>query len=186
MYQSHGPAAHRSNRDHHYYVVTLLSKVAHYPSHALPQKPLRPEGVAHVGVVGGRRRADLAQCCKFVESRDRQYRVQVLLSVGRVDVKVAHANVAGPYRPRPHAIRRVGKPGILPLVSGSKGRSVFKASAAELTSDTAHFESGAARGVHGICVPPGKLAQRFIARFEIASRKRQESTVLATVIIVLR
>lgn len=70
----------------------------------LPGLPLR--------VMRRRRGADLAQFHKFVESLDQQYRVQVLLSVGRVGVKVAHPNVAGSYRPRQHAIRRVGKTGI--------------------------------------------------------------------------
>ena len=48
LYQSHGPAAHRSNRDQHHYVDMLLAKLPYHPGHALPQEPLRPEGVAYV------------------------------------------------------------------------------------------------------------------------------------------
>lgn len=66
--QSHGPAAHRSNRDQRDYIDMLLTKLPHYPGHALPQEPLRPECVAHVRVVGWSRGADLASCCEFVQS----------------------------------------------------------------------------------------------------------------------
>ena len=71
--------------------------------------------LAHVRGVRRRRRANLAKFCQLVQALDRQYRVQVLLSEVRVDVKVAHLNVAGPCRLRHHTIRRIGKPGITPL-----------------------------------------------------------------------
>ena len=60
LYQSHGPAAHRSNRDQHHHVHMLLAKLPHHPGQALPQEPFRPEGVAHVRVVRRCCRADLS------------------------------------------------------------------------------------------------------------------------------
>jgi uncharacterized circularly permuted ATP-grasp superfamily protein len=52
------------------------------------------------------------------------------------------------------------------------GAIPFRAIAAELTSDTVHFESVVARGVHGICVSLGRLTQRFNILFSIPCRKR--------------
>jgi len=48
LYQSNGPAAHRSHRDQHHYVNMFLAKSQHDAGHALPQQSLRPKRVAHI------------------------------------------------------------------------------------------------------------------------------------------
>ena len=48
LYQSNGPAAHRSNRDQHHYVNMLLAKLPYDAGHALSQQPLRPKRVANI------------------------------------------------------------------------------------------------------------------------------------------
>jgi hypothetical protein len=90
---------------------TCSARRPHDRRQALLQKPLRPKGVAHVRVVGRRRRAHLARSASSSS-----------LSAGSPEfkscsaklglVKVAHLNVAGPHRPWQHAIRGVGKPGV--------------------------------------------------------------------------
>ena len=78
--QSHGPAAHRSNRGQHHHIDRLLAKLPHHSWQRLPEESAPAGG--------------FAELCEFSQSLDWQYRVRILLSKAWIDVKVAHLNVA--------------------------------------------------------------------------------------------
>jgi hypothetical protein len=84
---------------------------------------------------------------------------------------MAPASVVRRRFSRKNSIGRIGEPRIAPLDLLVK-RPVLKATAAELTTETVHGDIGLAKGVHGISRGAPSVAQCFIIRLEMPSRKR--------------
>ena len=115
---------------------------------------------------------DLTLGFELAQSLQRHYAVDVLLREGCVDMQVVYANIACCCASSKNSIRWIRGPRIPPLNVLVERLVGLEGNAAKLTIETVHWDIGLTRGLQGICRGGPSVAQCFIIRPVMPSRKR--------------